>query len=241
MTPAEQLYVDELREERDTAMRMLHNKMVENEKLGTQVTNLRLDVERRDAIIEGLKEQMHTTTAVLASISEPQPKAAAWTGDSPCPKQHIERRRLKDEHRSDTIKVRIGGGELTFCEECGQALPGGPTEAYVHIGYYPDNAVGCFFVTLDKRKDGDLASVGFSLLGRLCSRAIQMGVPAKDVAETLTHQFDESGGWVMHEQDDGTIVRHPEFGHVNGFSDLLGRLLARAVKDGPRGGGGTAP
>lgn len=148
----------------------------------------------------------------------------------PCDRRHVERRKVKDEHQSDTYKIRIGTGEPAFCDTCGQRVwkPGDKTEAYAHCSRYDDGSFGAIFLSLEALRNGELASVGFAMLGQIISIAVQFGVPIEKIVEKLKHQHDECAGYLMVEEN-GKLVAHPQVKRVTGFVDAVARVIERAA------------
>lgn len=217
----------------------LEKKKREVEYLGTKVTNLEIDVRRRDETIA----RNRTDESMFAEINAWK-MAASEAGKTieelrrqqqdtnivQCPLPHVERRKLPDQRRSDTFKIRIGTGDPTFCPECSQRIwkTGDRTEAYAHCGKYADGTFGDIFIALESLRNGELASVGFAMLGQIISVAVQYGVPLGKIVEKLQHQHDECAGWMMVEEN-GEIVSHPEIGYVNGFTDAVAKIIERAA------------
>ena len=129
-----------------------------------------------------------------------------------------QRQRLAPTRASRTHRLRIGVEKLV-CPACDGPLPGTASSAYLTTGFYEDGRVGEVFLTLDRRRRGDLTA-GFAHAWALAvSVGLQHGVPLQVYAEKLRHTRDVSGG--------APLVQHPESGALRGRPELpmVGSLI----------------
>lgn len=220
----------------------LADKCVENERLGSQVTNLELDVRRRDeriaameddqrrvvqerdaaleenvefreSLIETAEEIVRLKGLLVAAVGGPGPAPVAVAESTP----RVCRERLPDDRFGKTFKLRIGVDEK-LCPECKVPLPGSRVSGHLTLNRYPDGRLGEMFLALDRHRRGDLAATFAHQFAIMVSIALQYGVPPKVIYDRLRHVRDESGGYIIHEVD-GKLA--PEEHGVGSIIDLI--------------------
>ena len=100
----------------------------------------------------------------------------------------------------------------------------GDMTVHIRVGFYdrPRGKVGEVFIEVGKQ--GSTLNGLLDVMGRLCSYALQYGVPLADLAPKLTgHQFPPSG-----------LTSNPKIPHCSSLPDYVFRWLEMEFGNGPK-------
>jgi hypothetical protein len=193
------------------------------------------ECQQRDASMAEYEEQIkalqaadwHTRYhAAMARVDELEAQVKAPTVEA-CDKPHVERQRLPNDRLGKTFKLRIGLDEK-LCPECKVPLPGSRVSGHLTLNRYPDGRLGEMFLALDRARRGDLAATFAHQFAIMVSIALQYHVPQKVIVERLKHVRDESGGYVIREEDGKLVTEEHAAGSL---IDLIAVTMERFAEE----------